>query len=104
MRQFSAGYQWLSAGRKRAFGGAGRPFPARKSQASFVFRTPRKIPRRRRLNGERSIDCVPPQRRTRSGLHLQPAHEIPLAEGNAVGAQDVVGGGRAEIKWAARTR
>src|SRR3954453_14522220 len=37
-------------------------------------------------------------------LHLHPAHEVPLAQGDAVGAQDVVGGGGVEIEVWKRER
>src|SRR3954469_25947415 len=48
-----------------------------------------------------------PASRSRRGsplLEVQPAHEIPLAQGNAIGAQDVVGGGGVEIEIGQRER
>ena len=72
MRQFSAGNQWLSAGRKMAFSGQyGQKRPGEK----------------------------PGHNGASSGLlEVQPAHEVALAQRNAVDAQDVVGGGGVEIE------
>src|SRR5438105_4190073 len=85
MRQFSAGNQWLSAGGKVAFEGQDR--------ATHAHAVPTGL-------------SVPAARgATRSGLlQVQPAHEIPLAQRNAVGAQDVVGGGSVEVEIGQRKR
>src|SRR3978361_1169371 len=97
MRQFSAGNQWLSAGGKAAFGGQAAPSPSwrglsrcGKSKSWMPGTSPGMT--KQRLNRGSPL------------LEVQPSHEIPLAERNAVGAQDVVGGGGVEIEIGQRER
>jgi hypothetical protein len=88
MRQFNAGNQWLKGRRKTALFGSSRTNPGR-----FRLRKPEQ-----RAAGEPTRNGVSPVPQRSGLLHVQPAHKVPLAQGNAVGAQDVVGGGGVEIE------
>src|SRR5882724_10913534 len=98
MRQFSAGNQWLSAGGKVAFGG-------RKVAPGPLLRHARACPGHPRLTSLKApktwmagTSPAMTEHRGSTLLEDQPAHEIPLAQGHAVGTQDVVGGSGVEIE------
>src|SRR6187551_4043058 len=76
--------------------GLKRPSPAEKTPSS-------RMDRRGRDGGTAVRYTVQPHLPS-ALLHLQPAHEIALAQRHTIGAQDVVGGGGVEIEVRQRER